>query len=222
MLKGFSVETPTSINGGIIVSFICCGIKYTKNNPETYWCLQTDVIKPQAVKNEVIKQIQDNVTKNMHSCDKKYKSREFIKKSVNGKKVQKEVVESLICKKCGCHKIKITRYGINKKRLEEPEVFGGYEVTFYLNELLKLGVSKILPQIEPFEAIPSAKNIPFVFGSAISPTEQRKRYDMSPKCWADKWIKGPFNITKDVKIPGYWEADTIESKIKISKINIPN
>lgn len=188
------------------MSFLCCGVKYTKKNPETYWCIETDIIKPQNVKNETIKQIQDNVAKNMLEIDKKYKPRDFIKKIINKKKVQKEIAESFICKKCGCHKIKITRYGANKKRLEEPEEFKGYEVTFYLNELLRLGVSKTLPQVEPLELIPSATSIPFVYGEAISPEEQRRKYDISPACWADKWVNG-FS----------WEADIIKSKLKIIK-----
>ena len=27
------------------MSIVCCGIKYSKSDPETYWCIDTDVIK---------------------------------------------------------------------------------------------------------------------------------------------------------------------------------
>lgn len=28
------------------MSILCCGVKYSKNDADTYWCFDTDIIKP--------------------------------------------------------------------------------------------------------------------------------------------------------------------------------
>ena len=87
------------------MAFLCCGVKYSKNDPDTYWCIDTDVLEKPT------------------------------KKTIKNLKVLKEKVEILTCKKNGCTKIQIFRYGHFKGKLqllERPEelkgkMYGVYE-----------------------------------------------------------------------------------------------
>jgi len=128
------------------LSIICCGIKYSKNDIETYWCIDTDINKP---------------------VQKKY---------VGNNKVVKEVVESYTCKKCGSFVLRILRYSNfkNKKRLVEQERLSGIDAVKYLEATRN--VRQRQPQYFPYDKEIYCKTIPFVYGKFIDSETQRARY----------------------------------------------
>ena len=83
----------------------CCGLVYSTNDPQTYWCIQ------------------------------KYVVTKLIKKIVNGVSVAKEVIYVLICKKNGCTKLELHRYASDEKKgLLEKEVYSGQKAIKFLNK----------------------------------------------------------------------------------------
>lgn len=189
--------------------FLCCGVRYTKTNPSTYDCIETDLIKTQTISDEIIENVQEYVKTNLIATGidhfQNYQPPEFIKREINKEKVIKEIVESLTCKKNGCRRVNITRYNSKNKKIGEVQELKGYEADFYLLALAQYKISKRLPQKSPLRTIPSAKKIPLVYGEPISPTKTRRRYNMKRKCWADKYKKGI--------IVNKWIPDIIESEI---------
>lgn len=137
------------------MSFICCGIKYSKNDPDTYWCIDTDINKP---------------------VQKKY---------VGNDRVVKEVVDSLTCKKNGCLKVKITRYGIlrGRKKILEVESLSGRNAFDYLEATAN--VRERQPLACPMQSVPFSKYIDYCYGKVLSPTTQRARY-LNEQDWASK------------------------------------
>nr|DAO85803.1 MAG TPA: hypothetical protein [Bacteriophage sp.] len=129
------------------MTFLCCGIKYSKRDPETYWCIETDVIKNQ-----------------------------FTKKSVKGENVCKEIVETLTCKKHGCLQVHVKRFGRfrNKFKCLEVEKLSGEEAAQFLINTEK--IRNRLPQAIPFKFISVSKTIPPCYGKTLSPYTQRARY----------------------------------------------
>lgn len=128
------------------MSIVCCGVKYSKSDPETYWCFDTDILKP---------------------IQKKY---------VGNDRVHKEVVDSLTCKKCGCLIVTITRYGKfkgHKKRLE-IEKLKGLDAVEYLNKTSEFRVRQ--PLTCPIQGVPFSRNIDICYGKVIAPDKQRPRY----------------------------------------------
>lgn len=135
------------------MSFYCCGIKYSKNDPETYWCIDTYIINSPT------------------------------KKNVGNKKVIKEVIDSLTCKKNGCLKIQITRYGHVKgcfKKLETEELKGNKALDF-LKETINIRIRQ--PLKAPKKKIPSKIKSDFVYGKTINKETQKIRY-LSEQGWA--------------------------------------
>lgn len=132
---------------GRIVTFTCCGVKYSKKDPESYWCIETDLIK------------------------------DFTKKRVKEQKVRKEIIETLTCKKNGCLQVHIKRFGqfAGKFKILEFENLSGDEAALFLMKTENIRIRQ--PQYCPIKMTPFAKNIPLCFGKAISPTHQRRRYD---------------------------------------------
>lgn len=126
--------------------FLCCGVKYSKNDPDTYWCIDTDIInKP-------------------------------TKKTVNNKRVIKEVVETLTCKKNGCLKIQISRFGHFQGKLKkiETEELKGKKATEFLEATSNIRIRQ--PLKAPMVNIPRTSKNDFVYGKAIGKETQRIRY----------------------------------------------
>lgn len=136
------------------MSFLCCGVKYSKNDPDTYWCIDTDILQKPT------------------------------KKNVKNYKVLKETVEILTCKKNGCTKIQIFRYGHVKGKLqllEKPEELKGKRAFEYLQETSNYRIrqkTKI-----PLVNIPQGSKSDFVYGKVINATTQRIRY-LNEQGWA--------------------------------------
>lgn len=136
------------------MAFVCCGIKYSKNDPQTYWCIDTFINKP------------------------------VQKKSVGQQKVVKEVVDTLTCKKNGCIKVNITRYGKFRgyNKLLEIENLSGHQAVEYLQKTINSREKQ--PLVCPVKNIPQAKNIDLCYGKVINSTTQKARY-LNEKGFAD-------------------------------------
>lgn len=150
------------------MSFLCCGVKYSKYDINTYWCIETYLIK------------------------------NFTKKKIKNKKVSKQIVETLLCTKNGCTKVhnKFFERGANGKfKILEVERFSGNEALEFLKATESIRVH--VPQIEPVKAIPTAKNIDICFGKVIDSETQRARY-LNDKDWqqGSENIHVPCAVTK--------------------------
>ena len=144
------------------MSFLCCGTKYSKSDIETYWCIETDIIK------------------------------DFTKKTIGNNKVVKQIVETLLCKNCYCIKIHNKFFGRaanGKLKILEVERFQdnvrkidsktGKEIivnaaTDFLTKTENIRIRQ--PQKEPIPLIPFAKNIDLCYGKILSSITQRARY----------------------------------------------
>jgi hypothetical protein len=139
--------------------FYCdvCGLTFKKSDPETYWCIETDLVKP---------------------VQERY---------IGEDKVYKQVVEMLVCKKCGCMKVQVQFVGKfkGKKKLLRIDRYEEAAALEYLNATEK--VRHRQPQIFPFKKVPYSKRIPFVYGKAISPTKQRGRF-INEQGWSGKKV----------------------------------
>ena len=133
--------------------FLCCGVKYSKNDLNTYWCIDTYILNTPS------------------------------KKLVNNRRVVKEVVDVLTCKKNGCVKIQISRYGQVKgikKRLELEELKGKMAQE-YLELTSKIRIKQ--PVKVPAVNIPITSRNDFVYGKTIDGFTQRIRY-LNEQGWA--------------------------------------
>lgn len=178
------------------MKFSCCGIVYSTNDVETFECIEKDVITSPTV-------------------------REY-----NGKKITKEIVYTLSCKKNNCTKIKVYRMGLSKfgqsKALETIEMSGLSAITYLQETEL---IRKRQAQICPLKPIPSCKTIPFVYGKVISATEQRPRYinetgyrDIAKAAIIEKiyWDENLKRKTKQI-LQYSFIPDIIKFQVKISK-----
>lgn len=129
------------------MSFLCCGVKYSKNNIETYQFIETDLI------------------------------RNFTKKKIRETKVVKQVVETLYCNKNGCVKVHNKFFGRSangKFKILEVERFNDVEAIEFLNSTEKIRIRQ--PQKEPTVHVPYAKNIDLCYGKILDNYTQRARY----------------------------------------------
>ena len=150
------------------MSFLCCGVKYSKSDIETYWCIKTYLIK------------------------------NFTQKRIKNKKVSKQIVETLLCKKNGCTKVHnkfFERSANGKFKILEVERISGDKALEFLKNTETIRIH--LPQIEPFKAIPMSKNIDICFGKVIDSQTQRARY-LNDKGWqhGSKNIHVPCEVLK--------------------------
>lgn len=126
------------------MAFLCCGLNYKKNDIETYWCIETYLMKP------------------------------VQKKFVDDTRIFSEVVETCICKKCGCQHLLVKRFGRaanGKKKLVETERMTGETADLFLLEKKKY--LQLQEQKCPLPLIASATSLPYVYGAVIAPDKQR-------------------------------------------------
>lgn len=139
-------RTTTFTGEGEFMSFLCCGVKYSKNDPETYWCIDTDLIKP------------------------------ALKKFVGNHKINYEIVETLTCKKNGCIKVQVHRYGLKKGKKTKFETmeYKGFRAVEYLEETsaFRQRQDTKCPNVN----VPSSSKNDFVYGKVIDGTTQKIRY----------------------------------------------
>lgn len=126
--------------------FLCCGVKYSKNDPDTYWCIDTDILKTPT------------------------------KKNVDNHRIVKEVVETLTCKKNGCTKIQVSRYYSFKGKMHRAELeeLKGMKAQEYLQRTSNVRIRQ--PQKCPMVSIPSSSKNDFVYGKVIDSETQGIRY----------------------------------------------
>lgn len=160
------------------MAFLCCGQKYKKTDLETYWCIETFKMKP---------------------VQKKY---------VGDDRIFSEVVETCICKKCGCQHLQIKRFGRKngRKKLVEVEEMKGEMADLFLLEKQKY--LTLQPQICPTPLIASATSLPYVYGFAIAPDKQRAKYNASlpqKDSWRNKFENGK------------WLPDIFKAECKVFK-----
>lgn len=138
---------------GLAMSFLCCGVIYDKKNINNYWCIDT------------------------------YLTKNKIADRVKNRKVKKEVIETVTCLKCGCTKMAILRYGMNKgKQVLLQDVRLKPKATA---KFLAENMSNLIRQEQkvPTKAIKYGKNIPFVYGAVTGAETQRAKYlDNSGYC----------------------------------------
>ena len=124
----------------------CCGLVYSTQDPNTYWCIETyDFKKPI-----------DNIIK--------------------GQIVYKQVLYSLCCKVHGCTKLELHSYGKENGVLKLicKQSIKGVGAKTFLDKTKDLRVK--LPQICPYTKIQYDKKIPWVYGKTINSTTQIVRY----------------------------------------------
>ena len=105
----------------------------------------------------------------------------FSKVVVGGKKVAKEIVYSLRCKKNGCSKIEIHRFS-QEGDLLEAEKLNGQKARCFL-EKTSLFRYRLKPEYPQF--LKYSKNIPMVYGKTINGVVQKARY-ITEEGWANE------------------------------------
>lgn len=126
--------------------FYCCGLVYSTEDPETYWCIET------------------------------YNLKAPVYRAVNGVKVFKEVVYTLFCKKNGCSKLELHSYSNENGvlKLLQKQCFKGKKAQAFLERTQNMRIRKV--QCCPLKAVNHSKNIPWVYGKAINSETQVVRY----------------------------------------------
>ena len=144
----------------------------------------------------------------------------FTKKNVNGDKVQKEVIETLVCKKHGCMQVHIKRYGKLRGRFKilEMEKLSGNEAVLFLSETEKIRIRQ--PQICPLKNVPYAKHLPAVYLEIIKQNPEsdiaRYCYIMQGKVWRDKFES--IEVLPGVEVKR-WIPDTEKIPVKYSQVS---
>lgn len=131
------------------MNFFCCGLKYSTNDPGTYFCIE------------------------------KYKTKKLLKQFVGEYKVKWEDIYFIHCKKNDCIKTYIFRYAITKtgkKKLLEREEISKRKASLefkakYLNNLRYVS----LP-VPFYKNLKQAKTVPFVYGKTTGSETQQRRY----------------------------------------------
>lgn len=129
------------------MSFLCCGVKYSKSDIETFYCIETDII------------------------------RNFTRAKVGQNKVVKQIVETLYCKKNGCVKLHNKFFGRNKNgkmKILSVERLNGEAAIQFLKDTESIRIRQ--PQKEPVVIVPQAKKLTICYGKVIDSETQRARY----------------------------------------------
>lgn len=158
------------------MKFYCCGLVYSTQDPDTYWCIET------------------------------YKMKHPTLDIIGGKKIEKEIVYTLFCKKNGCSKLEIHRYYKDEGNLKilETRSLKGKEARNFLERTKHMRIRQ--PQCCPIKKIQGSTSVPWVYGKAISSETQVARYiDES----------GNRNIFKNKT----WQSEFMKSKIKTFTFN---
>lgn len=94
------------------MKILCCGVLYSTDDPETYWCIQKYILK------------------------------EPTAKYVFESRVAREVVFVLVCKKNGCTKVELHRYATSEEtNLLERECYSGKKALYFLEKTSNLRVA---------------------------------------------------------------------------------
>lgn len=126
--------------------FVCCGLLYSTQDPDTYQYIDTFVMKTPTL----------NI--------------------IAGKKVEKEFVYSLCCKKNGCFKVEIHRYSKENDKLNllATRTLKGESAMRFMEQTKALRIK--VPQKDPSVNIAYSKKVPWVYGKTIDAETQVARY----------------------------------------------
>lgn len=157
------------------MKFYCCGLAYSTEDPETYWCIET------------------------------YNLKHPVNHIISGKRVFKEIVYTLFCKKNACSKLELHSYSCEKGevKLLQKKGYKGKAAQAFLERTQNMRIRQA--QCCPLKKVQNSKNIPWVYGKAIDGVTQSPRY-----------IDETGN--RDVFKNQMWQSDLIKSEIKVSKL----
>lgn len=161
----------------MILKFHCCGLVYSTTDPKTYWCIET------------------------------YKMMQPTVSSIQGVKVVKELVYTLLCKKNGCRKVEIRRYTKEngKIKLLMTKELKNNSATNFLKKTQDLRIR--LPQYCPMKQTQNATSIPWVYGKSLDGKTQVARYmDES----------GDRKVFENNK----WQTETFDANTKIYTLTL--
>lgn len=145
----------------------CCGLVYSTKDPQTYWCIRKDIIK------------------------------NALKPFVEGKRIVKEVVYTLVCKKNGCTKVEIHSYAdFEETHLINTETLSGKKALNFLKSTSRIRTPQ--PVKCPYQTVPLSKKVPYVYGKTIDGQTQRARY-LTEEDWASReLIHSPVKIINEI------------------------
>lgn len=161
------------------MKFYCCGLVYSTQDPETYWCIETYHLK---------KPVDD---------------------IIGGKRIVKQIIYTLCCKKHGCLKLEIHSYEKDKTtgalKLVMTQAIKGEGAKVFLERTKDMRIRQ--PQCCPLRPVSGARTIPWVYGKSAGKDKQVVRYlDESGNRQVFKGqkmtsevIRTPVNIYKSVQ-----------------------
>ena len=155
------------------MKFYCCGLVYSTQDPETYWCIET------------------------------YHLKRPIDDIIGGKRIVKQVIYTLCCKKNGCLKLELHSYEKDKKtgalKLVMTQSMKGQGARTFLERTKEMRIRQ--PQCCPIRVVSGEKKIPWVYGKATGNDTQTVRY--MDESGNRQVFKGKV-----------WQSETIKSQIK--------
>lgn len=142
---------------------------YSTQDPETYWCIETYALK---------KPVDD---------------------IIGGKRIVKQIVYTLCCKKHGCLKLEIHSYEKDKEtgalKLVMTQAIKGQGARTFLERTKDMRIRQ--PQCCPLRPVTGSRKIPWVYGKAAGKDKQVARYidetGYRQVFKADSWHKEIFN-----------------------------
>lgn len=130
------------------MKFYCCGLVYSTRDPETYWCIET------------------------------YFLRRPVDDIIGGKRIARQVVYTLCCKKHGCLKLEIHSYEKDKKtgalKLVMTQAIKSEGARTFLERTKHMRIRQ--PQCCPLRTVTGSRKIPWVYGKAVGKETQAARY----------------------------------------------
>ena len=133
------------------MKFYCCGLVYSTQDPETYWCIETYHLK---------KPVDD---------------------IIGGKRIVKQIIYTLCCKKHGCLKLELHSYEKDKKtgalKLVMTQAIKGEGARVFLERTKDMRIRQ--PQCCPIKPVTGSTTIPWVYGSAGKEKQVVRYFDES-------------------------------------------
>lgn len=128
------------------MKFYCCGLTYSTQDPETYWCIETYILKRP------------------------------VDAFIGNKKIVKQIIYTLFCKKNGCTKLELHSFAhVNGTlKLVCTQAMKGKGARAFLERTKDMRIRQ--PQCCPLKKVQYSKKIPWVYGKTIDSQTQVARY----------------------------------------------
>ena len=126
------------------MTFLCCGIKYSKKDPLTYWCIDSYKIKP------------------------------ALQTAVKNVRVIRETADIVCCKKCGGVGVLVERCGMVKGRLRRLEIerLSGVSALKYIESTINTRI-KIKREF-PLLNVPYSKETWYYYKNLDNQSQRRR------------------------------------------------